>query len=62
MKSKPENIQQLIRKQQPPKEVSINFQSNFTETTRQYGHSHTNSNILIDDNKKFHIFMYYISL
>ena len=62
MKSKPENIQQLIRIQQPPKKVSIKFQSNFTETTHQYGHSHTNSNTFIDDNKKFHIFMYFISL
>ena len=37
MKSKPKNLQQLIRKQQRPKEVSIKLQNNFTETTYQHG-------------------------
>ena len=63
MKSKPENIQQLIRKQQRPKKVSIKLQSNFYW-------NHTSSRgtplqiliLLIDDDKKFHIYMYYISL
>ena len=46
MKSKSENIQQLIRKQQRPKGVSIKLQSNFTETTHQHGRFPTNSNTI----------------
>ena len=44
MKSKLENIQQLIREQQHSKEVSIMLQRNFTEATHQHGLSPTNSN------------------
>ena len=44
MKSKPEYIQQLIREQQLPKEISIKLQSNFTETTNSHKRSPTNSN------------------
>ena len=39
MKSKHENIQQLIREQQRPKEVSINL-----ATSHQHGRSPINSN------------------
>ena len=46
MKSKPENIQQLIREQQRPNEVSIKLQSNLTETTHHDGRSPTNSNTI----------------
>ena len=44
MKSKSKNIQQLIKEQQYPKEVSIKLQSSFTETTHQHECSPTNSN------------------
>ena len=39
-----QNILQLIREQQRPKKVSVNLQSNFTETTHQHGNSPMNSN------------------
>ena len=62
MKSKPENIQQLIREQQRPNEVSIKLQSNLTETTHHDGAPLQILILLIDDNEKLHIYMYYISL
>ena len=41
MKNKSQNIQQLIREQQRPNEVSIKLQSNLTETTHHGGRSPT---------------------
>ena len=57
MKSKLENIQQLTREQQQPKEVSVKLQSNFTETAHLHGSPLQILILLIDDNKMFHIYI-----
>ena len=58
MKIKPENIQQLIRKQQRTKEVSVKSQSNFLKSHIITGAPLQILILLIDDDKKFHIYMY----